>query len=61
MPALVSGEKIAAIAIAIAMTGANAGSDLASMRTTARRDGDPYVLNDSKMFMTNGAHDDVSS
>ncbi len=55
MPALVSGEKISAVA----MTESDAGSDLASMRTTARRDGDHYVLNGSKMFITNGVHGDV--
>lgn len=55
MPALVAGEKIAAVA----MTEPDAGSDLASMRTTARRDGDSYVLNGSKMFITNGVHGDV--
>lgn len=55
MPALVSGEKISAVA----MTESDAGSDLASMRTTARRQGDHYVLNGSKMFITNGVHGDV--
>jgi acyl-CoA dehydrogenase len=55
MPALCRGEKIAAVA----MTEADAGSDLASMRTSARRDGDDWVLNGSKMFITNGVHGDV--
>ncbi|MCC2655265.1 MAG: hypothetical protein K0Q76_373 [Panacagrimonas sp.] len=55
MPALIAGEKIAAVA----MTEPDAGSDLASMRTTARRDGDHYVLNGSKMFITNGVHGDI--
>ncbi|NBR82011.1 MAG: acyl-CoA dehydrogenase [Betaproteobacteria bacterium] len=55
MPALCSGEKIAAVA----MTEADAGSDLASMRTTARADGHDWVLNGSKMFITNGVHADL--
>ena len=55
MPGLIAGEKIAAIA----MTEPDAGSDLASMRTSARRDGDHYVLNGTKMFITNGIHADV--
>ncbi len=55
MPALCRGEKIAAVA----MTEADAGSDLASMRTSAKRDGDDWVLNGSKMFITNGVHGDV--
>lgn len=55
MPAIVSGEKIAAVA----MTEADAGSDLAGMRTTARREGDHWVLNGAKMFITNGVHGDI--
>ncbi len=55
MPDLVAGRKIAAVA----MTEADAGSDLASMRTTARREGGDWVLNGSKMFITNGVHGDV--
>lgn len=55
MPDLVAGRKIAAVA----MTEADAGSDLAAMRTTARLDGDHYVLNGSKMFITNGVKGDV--
>ena len=55
MPAIIRGEKIAAVA----MTEADAGSDLASMRTTARREGDHWVLNGSKMFITNGVHGDI--
>ncbi len=55
MPDIVAGRKVAAVA----MTEAGAGSDLAGMRTTARRDGDAWVLNGSKMFITNGVHGDV--
>jgi acyl-CoA dehydrogenase len=55
MPDIVAGRKIAGVA----MTEAGAGSDLAAMRTTARRDGDHYVLNGAKMFITNGVHGDV--
>ena len=55
MPALIAGEKIAAVA----MTEPDAGSDLASMRTTARRDSDHWVLNGAKMYITNGVHADV--
>ncbi len=55
MPDIVAGRKVAAVA----MTEADAGSDLAGMRTTARRDGDAWVINGSKMFITNGVHGDV--
>jgi acyl-CoA dehydrogenase len=55
MPDLVAGRAIAAVA----MTEADAGSDLASMRTTARRDGSGWVLDGTKMFITNGVHGDV--
>jgi len=55
MPDLVAGKKIAAVA----MTEAGAGSDLASMRMTARRDGNEWVLDGSKMFITNGIHADL--
>lgn len=59
MPDIIAGRKIAAVA----MTEADAGSDLAGMRTTAVRDGAgddaAWVLNGSKMFITNGVHGDV--
>lgn len=50
----ITGEKIAALGI----TEANTGSDVAAIRTTARREGDHYVLNGSKMFITNGVRAD---
>jgi acyl-CoA dehydrogenase len=55
LPDLIAGRKIAAVA----MTEADAGSDLAGMRTTARRDGEHWLLNGSKMFITNGVHGDI--
>jgi alkylation response protein AidB-like acyl-CoA dehydrogenase len=51
----VSGEKITAIA----MTEPGIGSDLASMSTTARREGDHYVVNGAKTFLTNGIDSDL--
>jgi acyl-CoA dehydrogenase len=50
LPGMVTGETIGAIA----MTEPSGGSDLQSMRTTARRDGDFYVLNGQKTFISNG-------
>ncbi|MGA8046785.1 MAG: acyl-CoA dehydrogenase family protein [Dermatophilaceae bacterium] len=50
LPGMASGEKIAAIA----MTEPGGGSDLAALRTTAVRDGDEWVINGSKTFITNG-------
>ncbi len=47
----ITGDAIAAIA----MTEPDAGSDLAGMKTTARRYGDEYVINGRKIFITNGA------
>ena len=55
LPDLVAGRKIAAVA----MTEADAGSDLAGMRSTARRTDTGWVLNGSKMYITNGVHGDV--
>jgi acyl-CoA dehydrogenase len=55
LPGIVSGEIITAIAV----TEANAGSDVARIRTTARRDGADWVLDGSKMFITNGVHADL--
>ncbi|WGY00399.1 acyl-CoA dehydrogenase family protein [Nocardioides sp. QY071] len=55
MPGFVSGETMTAIA----MTEPDTGSDVAGIRTTARRDGDSYVLNGAKTFITGGAHADL--
>ncbi|XP_060075079.1 long-chain specific acyl-CoA dehydrogenase, mitochondrial-like [Ylistrum balloti] len=44
---------------AIAMTEPGAGSDLQGIRTTAKKDGDDYILNGSKVFITNGYMSDV--
>jgi len=51
LPRLVSGELLGAYAL----TEAGSGSDSAAMRTTARRDGDEYVLDGSKRFITNAS------
>jgi alkylation response protein AidB-like acyl-CoA dehydrogenase len=45
---------------AIAFTEAHAGTDLAAIRATARRDGDEYVLNGEKVYVTNGGIADVT-
>jgi acyl-CoA dehydrogenase len=50
VPGAISGDVI----LAIAMTEPGTGSDLAAVQTTARRDGDSYVINGSKMFISNG-------
>ncbi len=55
LPGMASGEAITAIA----MTEPGMGSDLASMATTAVRDGDSYVVNGSKTFITNGINADL--
>lgn len=55
MPAIIAGEKI----VAVAVTEPDAGSDVKGIRTTARREGDAYVLNGAKMFITNGVHADL--
>ena len=52
LPGVVSGDTI----LAIAMTEPGAGSDLQGMKTTARRDGDHYVINGQKTFISNGHH-----
>ncbi len=55
LPGIASGELI----LAIAMTEPGTGSDLAGVATTAIRDGDEYVLNGSKTFITNGINSDL--
>ncbi|MFE7215629.1 acyl-CoA dehydrogenase family protein [Streptomyces sp. NPDC057611] len=55
LPGFVTGEAMGAIS----MTEPGAGSDLAAIRTTAARDGDHYVLNGSKTFVTNGMNCDL--
>ena len=55
MPGIVAGEKITAVAV----TEPDAGSDVRSIRTSARRDGAHWVINGSKMYITNGVHADL--
>ncbi|MET0272592.1 MAG: acyl-CoA dehydrogenase family protein [Phenylobacterium sp.] len=55
LPKMVSGEAITAIA----MTEPGAGSDLQGVRTTARKDGNHYVINGSKTYITNGQNADL--
>ena len=55
LPAICRGECITAVAV----TEPDAGSDVASLRTRAVRDGGHWVLNGTKMFITNGVHADL--
>jgi alkylation response protein AidB-like acyl-CoA dehydrogenase len=55
LPGFCSGELITAIA----MSEPGAGSDLQGIRTTAVRDGDDFIVNGSKTFITNGFHADL--
>ncbi|MBU8769863.1 acyl-CoA dehydrogenase family protein [Cytobacillus oceanisediminis] len=55
LPKCAAGEIITAIA----MTEPGAGSDLAGIRTTARLEGDHYIVNGEKTFITNGIHSDL--
>ena len=55
MPGIVSGDLV----LAIAMTEPGTGSDLQGVRTSAVRDGDHYVINGSKTFISNGTHCDL--
>ena len=55
LPQLVSGEYVGALA----MSEHNSGSDVVSLGLRARAEGDDYVLNGSKMWITNGPHADV--
>ena len=54
LPEILGGEKISALAI----TEPSGGSDVANLKTTARREGDHYVVNGSKMFITSGMRAD---
>jgi len=55
LPKMVTGEVVGAIG----MTEPSAGSDLQRVRTTAMADGDNYIINGQKTFITNGQHCDV--
>ena len=55
LPEMASGNRVGAIA----MTEPNTGSDLQNIRTTAIRDGDDYVLNGAKTYVSNGQHADI--
>jgi acyl-CoA dehydrogenase len=54
-PGIAAGETI----LAIAMTEPGTGSDLAGIKTSAKRDGDDYILNGAKTFITNGINADL--
>ena len=55
LPGIISGQLISAVAV----TEPDAGSDVANIRSTAVRDGNEWVLNGSKMFITNGVLGDI--
>ena len=55
LPGITSGKSICAVAV----TEPGAGSDVAGMRTRAERDGNGWVINGTKMFITNGVHGDL--
>lgn len=55
LPPIISGEKICAIAV----TEPGAGSDVAGLKTRATRDGDGWIINGTKTFITNGVYGDV--
>ncbi len=55
LPQVISGELITAVAV----TEPDAGSDVAALRTHAKRDHEGWVINGSKMFITNGVHADL--
>lgn len=55
MSEIISGQKITGVAV----TEPDVGSDVAAMKTRAVKDGNDYVLNGSKMFITNGVHGDL--
>lgn len=55
MPGVISGRTITAVGI----TEPGAGSDVAGIKATAKRDGEHWVLNGTKLFITNGVHADL--
>lgn len=55
LPDIIRGEKI----VAIAVTEPGAGSDVAGMKARAVRDGDQWVINGSKLYITNGVYGDI--
>ncbi|MBV1899722.1 MAG: acyl-CoA dehydrogenase family protein [Cycloclasticus sp.] len=55
MSEIISGQKITGVAV----TEPDVGSDVAAMKTRAVKDGNDYVINGSKMFITNGVHGDL--
>jgi acyl-CoA dehydrogenase len=55
MPGIVSGEVVTAVAV----TEPDAGSDVKGIRTRARREGDSYVIDGTKLYITNGVHADL--
>ena len=55
LPGVIAGQTITAVGI----SEPGAGSDVAGIRTTAKRVGDEWLLNGSKMFITNGVHADL--
>jgi len=56
LPAVLAGESI----LSIGVTEADAGSDVAGMRSRAERDGDGWRLNGTKLFITNAVHGDMT-
>ncbi|SOE97230.1 acyl-CoA dehydrogenase [Burkholderia sp. D7] len=56
MPSIASGELM----LSVCITEPDAGTDVKMLRTTARRDGDDYVLNGSKIFITHGLQAELS-
>ncbi len=55
LPGCITGQTITAIA----MSEPGAGSDLSAIKTTAVREGDHYIVNGTKTFITNGIHSDL--
>ncbi|ORU90858.1 MAG: acyl-CoA dehydrogenase [Cycloclasticus sp. symbiont of Poecilosclerida sp. M] len=55
MPDIISGKKI----VGVAVTEPDTGSDVAAIRTRAVKDGNEYILNGTKMFITNGIYGDL--